>query len=91
MPTPACRGPGESRLPWRVTAGVAVARLILLPTLMTALIVCCLWLRLFHVPDAMFLLILLVSNAAPTAINIQVGASTVGCKRQLAEPVVPAC
>lgn len=46
---------------------------MVLPALLTALVVAALALRLFSSPDPMFLLSLLLSNATPTAINIQVG------------------
>lgn len=65
------RGPGASRLPLHVTAAVLLVRLVLQPMLSTALILAALRLRLFASPDPMFLLILLLSNATPTAINIQ--------------------
>ena len=67
-----CRGPGASRLPLRVTLGVLVTRLVLQPALLTALVVAALRLKLFVSPDAMFLLTMLLSNATPTAINMQV-------------------
>lgn len=67
-----CRGPGTSRLPWRVTAGVLVTRLILLPALMTGLVLLALRLGAFKPLDPMFLLVILLSNATPTAINLQV-------------------
>lgn len=54
-----------------MTLGVLVARLVLLPALLTALVVAALALRLFAFPDPMFLMTLLLSNATPTAINIQ--------------------
>ena len=69
-----CRGPGASRLPWRVTAGVLVTRLILLPALMTGLVLLALRLGVFKPLDPMFLLVILLSNATPTAINLQVWA-----------------
>lgn len=72
-----CRGPGASRLPLRVTLGVLVTRLVLQPALLTALVVAALRLKLFGAPDAMFLLTMLLSNATPTAINMQV----CGCVR----------
>ena len=76
-----CRGPGASRLPLRVTLGVLVTRLVLQPTLLTALVVAALRLKLFVAPDAMFLLTMLLSNATPTAINMQVcvGVCECGC------------
>lgn len=46
-------------------------RLVLQPALLTALVVAALRLRLFVAPDAMFLLTMLLSNATPTAINMQ--------------------
>ena len=65
------RGPGASRLPARVTVGVLLTRLVLQPLLLTGLVVGALALRVFRPPDALFLLTLLLSNATPTAINMQ--------------------
>ncbi|KAI3433898.1 hypothetical protein D9Q98_003700 [Chlorella vulgaris] len=62
---------GGSRMPLRVTLGVLFTKLILHPALMTLLVVAALSLRLFTPPDALFLLTLLLSNATPTAINLQ--------------------
>eukprot|EP00887_Chlorella_sp_A99_P005248 scaffold1.g5248.t1 len=64
------RGPGQSLLPWRVTLGVVVARLVVLPALMTGVLTACLRAGL-HAPDPMFFLVLCLSNATPTAINMQ--------------------
>jgi hypothetical protein len=63
-------------MPLRVTLGVLFTKLILHPALMTLLVVAALSLRLFTPPDALFLLTLLLSNATPTAINLQVRASS---------------
>ncbi|KAL4424764.1 hypothetical protein ABPG77_000804 [Micractinium sp. CCAP 211/92] len=65
------RGPGASRLPARVTVAVLLTRLVLQPALSTGLVLAALRLRLFVSPDPMFLLILLLPNATPTAVNIQ--------------------
>lgn len=51
--------------------GVLVTRLVLQPALLTALVVVALKLGAFRPPDAMFLLTLLLSNATPTALNMQ--------------------
>lgn len=57
-----------------------VTRLVLQPALLTALVVAALRLRLFVAPDALFLLTILLSNATPTAINMQVCfGARVGC------------
>lgn len=69
-----------------MTLGVLAARLVLLPALLTALVTAALALRLFASPDPMFLLTLLMSNATPTAINIQVRARPPGCCCSWAEP-----
>ncbi len=69
-----CRGPGASRLPARVTVAVLLTRLVLQPALSTGLVLAALRLRLFVSPDPMFLLILLLPNATPTAVNIQASA-----------------
>ena len=68
-----CRGPGASRLPARVTVGVLLVRLVILPALLTLLLVAALALRLLRSPNPLFLVTLLLSNATPTAINMQVG------------------
>ena len=65
------RGPGKSQLPRRVTAGVVITRLVLQPALLTGLVVLALHFNWFNSPDPMFLLSLLLSNATPTAINMQ--------------------
>ncbi|PSC75420.1 auxin efflux carrier [Micractinium conductrix] len=65
------RGPGESHMPLRVTVGILVMRLALMPALMTALVWVALKLQLFVPPDSMFLLTLLMSNATPTAVSLQ--------------------
>ena len=62
---------GASQLPWRVTAGVLLTRLVLQPALLTAVVVLCLWLGVYTAPDPMFLLTLLLANATPSAINLQ--------------------
>lgn len=51
-----------------------VTRLVLQPALLTGLVLLALRLRLFRPPDPMFLLTLLLSNATPTAINMQASA-----------------
>lgn len=66
-----CRGPGASRLPWRVVLSVMCTRLVLQPVLLTGGVVAALQLGLYRPPDAMFLLTLLLANATPTAINLQ--------------------
>jgi len=65
------RGPGASRLPWHVTAGVVATRLLIQPALLTGVVVLFLRVRAFDVPDPMFLMTMLLANATPTAINLQ--------------------
>lgn len=65
------RGPGRSRLAPRVTVAVVATRLVALPAAMTGLVVGALAAGGFDPPDPMFLLTLLLSNATPTAINMQ--------------------
>lgn len=65
------RGPGKSSLPWRVVVGTAICKLVIMPLIMTMLIVICLQLGLFKLPDAMGMLVMLLSNATPAAINMQ--------------------
>lgn len=64
-------GPGDSGLPWRVTAGVLLTRLVLVPLVLTGVVAGALALRLFVPPDPMFLLTMLLANATPSAINLQ--------------------
>jgi predicted permease len=65
------RGPGKSQLPARVTVGVVLVRLVVQPILLTSMVLLALHLRFFIPPDPIFLLTLLLSNATPTAINMQ--------------------
>lgn len=64
------KGPGKACPPWRVVVGVCTARLLLLPLLGTG------WILLAHktgwlvAPDSMFLLVMLIQNAVPTALNV---------------------
>jgi hypothetical protein len=60
---------------------VLVTRLIIQPALLTGLVVAALALGVFTAPDPMFLLALLLSNATPTAINMQasVWGGAMGC------------
>eukprot|EP00882_Tetradesmus_deserticola_P034257 GHRQ01039234.1.p3 GENE.GHRQ01039234.1~~GHRQ01039234.1.p3 ORF type:complete len:111 (+),score=42.64 GHRQ01039234.1:3-335(+) len=64
------KGPGRCCPPLRVVLGVTVARLLLLPMLGTG------WLLLASkagwlvAPDSMFLLVLLIQNSVPTALNV---------------------
>ncbi|GAB4818022.1 hypothetical protein N2152v2_005068 [Parachlorella kessleri] len=66
------RGPGESsQLPWRVTLGVLITRLVLQPILLTGLVVLLLKLGFYTSPDPVFLFTVLLANTTPTAINMQ--------------------
>ncbi len=75
-----CRGPGESsQLPWRVTLGVLITRLVLQPILLTGLVVLLLKLGFYTSPDPVFLFTVLLANTTPTAINMQVGRAFEDC------------
>lgn len=65
------RGPGKSKLPCRVIFGILITRLIVQPAILTLLVWSCLRLDIFPRMDAMAVLTLLLSNAMPTAINLQ--------------------
>ena len=71
---PEQRGNGsDDALPhWTTTLAVVFTRLIFIPMFMLGFDVLMVKLRLFAVPDAMFLLTMLLSNTTPTAINMQV-------------------
>lgn len=75
-----------SRLPRRVTLAALCLKLVIQPALLTLLVVAALALRLFAPPDPMFLLTMLLSNATPTAINMQARESRGGSRARLPDP-----
>ncbi|KAK9806873.1 hypothetical protein WJX72_005741 [[Myrmecia] bisecta] len=66
-----CKGPGQGKLPVGLVVGVVVMRLIIIPALGLAAVVGLWRLGLFTAPDKLFLLVMLIVNSTPTAINLQ--------------------
>ena len=65
------KGPGQSSITRAQVAGIVVITLLLQPWILTGIVIFAIKLGVFHIPDPMFLLILLLSNATPSAINLQ--------------------
>ena len=71
-------GPGRTRIGWPSIAGVIAARLALVPALGALAVLGAAKLGAFAPLDPMFMYVLLVQNAAPTAINVQAIATMFG-------------
>jgi len=65
------RGPGQSSITSTQVAGIVVITLLLQPWLLTGIVIFAIKLGIFSIPDPMFLLILFLANATPSAINLQ--------------------
>ncbi len=75
-------GPGAAQVPWRVVAAVVACRLVLLPLLGLAAVEAALKLGLFTAPDPMFLVVMLLQNTVPTALNVHAIATIHRSKEQ---------
>ncbi|KAK9835690.1 hypothetical protein WJX74_005946 [Apatococcus lobatus] len=78
-----CRGPGQSQLRVHEIVGVVVAKLIIMPLLGAMVILGARAIGAFTEPDPLFLFLMLLVQASPTAINIQTMATL--CKSGEAE------
>ena len=63
------RGP-DARVPWRTIAGLTALRLVLLPVAGTLIVLGLRRCGAFEPPDAIFMLVLLLQQAMPSALNI---------------------
>lgn len=64
------KGPGQARVPARMTVSLCVARLVVLPLVGSVLILGAWHLRLFTPPDLVFVLVMMLSWTAPAAMNV---------------------
>ena len=74
----AAAGPGVADVPFKTILSISVFRLLVLPLLMAALVLGAYHIGAFHAPDPIFLLVLLIQNTVPTAINIHTSESCYG-------------
>jgi predicted permease len=65
------KGPVQSSITRAQVAGIVLITLLLQPWILTGIVIFAIKLGIFRIPNPMFLLILLLSNATPSAINLQ--------------------
>jgi len=65
------KGPGAANLSTRVIVGTIVVRLIIMPAIGTSILLAMRKLGWYTPPDPLFMLILLLCHAPPTAMNLQ--------------------
>lgn len=63
------KGPGKGRVPLRVLAAITISRLLVLPIIGTVLVFGTYQLGWYDAPDEIFLMVMLVQQCAPTAMN----------------------
>lgn len=63
-------GPGAVPMPFQVIVAVCVCRLVLMPLLGLGIVMGAYSVGLFKCPDPMFLLVMLLQNTMPTALNV---------------------
>jgi predicted permease len=63
-------GPGAVPMPFRVIVAVCVCRLLLMPLIGLGVVMGAYSVGLFKCPDPMFLLVMLLQNTMPTALNV---------------------
>ena len=66
----ALTGPGTARVKLSTIVSVSVLRLLILPLIGMAMIVGGYMAGVYHAPDAVFILVMLLQNTAPTAILV---------------------